>query len=277
VSLVSKQPAGHSGGCGGAGPARLRLIVMTASSPTTNTATHKDTQCSTFTVGRVSELNRGKKVMNKHTSALSILLLILLGACTSQTAIPSPSPPTVTPVLPPYVEIGYEDLQLRELGQDLLTDPGMPGCDLRDLPAFNWKLVDAGQVAIRTQEEYASQVDSLYSEGYVVFQENLSAFPDTYQSVPNYGYDEFLEMCNVFPEVDFSQKTILGNHASGTGCSVDFEKHVYRDEKNKRVLYAVDVIEEGLCEMYGWSRNLITIDSVPPDYRVEFVGSSLDD
>jgi hypothetical protein len=69
----------------------------------------------------------------------------------------------------------------------------------------------------------------------------------------------------------------LGNHASGTGCSVDFEKHVYRDEKNKRVLYTVQVIEEGLCEMYGWSRNLITIASVPFDYRVEFVVSSLDD
>ena len=90
--------------------------------------------------------------MNKHTSVLSILLLLLLGACTSQTPIPSPSPPTVTPVPPAYVEIGYEDLQLRELGQDLLTDPGMPGCDLQGLPAFNWKLVDAGQVAIRTQD-----------------------------------------------------------------------------------------------------------------------------
>jgi hypothetical protein len=215
--------------------------------------------------------------MNKHTSVLSILLLLLLGACTSQTPIPSPSPPTVTPVPPAYVEIGYEDLQLREIGQDLLTDPGMPGCDLQGLPAFNWKLVDAGQVAIRTQEEYALHIDSLYSEGYAVFLQNLSAFPDTYQSVPNYGYDEFLEICNVFPEIDFSQKSILGNHASGTGCSVDFEKHVYRDDDNKRVLYTVEVIEEGLCEMYGWSRNLITIASVPSDYRVEFVVSSLDD
>ena len=122
--------------------------------------------------------------MSAYNSVLSILLLFLLGACTSQTPIPSPSPPTITPVPPPYVEIGYEELQLRELDQDLLTDPGMPGCDLRDLPALNWKLVDAGQVAIRTQAEYASQVDSLYSEGYAMFQENLAAFPDTYQSVP---------------------------------------------------------------------------------------------
>jgi hypothetical protein len=215
--------------------------------------------------------------MNKHTSVLPILLVLLLSACTSLTPIPSPSPPTITPVPPPYVEIGYEDLQERELDQDLLTDPGIPGCDLQDLPAFNWKLVDAGQVAIRTQEEYASQVDSLYSEGYVVFQENLAAFPDTYQSIPDYGYAEFLELCNAFPEVDFSQKTILGNHASGTGCSVDFEKHVYRDKENKRVLYTVEVIEQGLCEMYGWSRNLITIDSVPSDFSVEFEVSSLDD
>ena len=71
--------------------------------------------------------------------------------------------------------------------------------------------------------------------------------------------------------------TEKGNHASGTGCSVDFEKHVYRDDDNKRVLHTVKVIEEGLCEMYGWSRNLITIASVLPDYRIEFVVSSLDD
>ena len=141
----------------------------------------------------------GLSCFHQPTSVLSILPLFLLGTCTSQTPIPSPSLPTVTPVPETYVEIGYEDLQLRELGQDLLTDPGLPGCDLRDLPAFNWKLVDAGQVAIRTQEEYALHIDSLYAEGYAVFQENLAAFPDTYQSVPNYGGDEFLEICNVFP------------------------------------------------------------------------------
>lgn len=95
-------------------------------------------------------------------------------------------------------------------------------------------------------------------------------------SIPNYSYDEFLEICNVFPEIDFSQNTILGNHASGTGCSVDFEKHVYRDDENNRILYIVKVIEEGLCEMYGWSRNLITIASVPADYGVEFVVSTSD-
>lgn len=62
----------------------------------------------------------------------------------------------------------------------------MPGCDLQDLPAFNWKLLDGGQVVIRTQEEYASNVDSLYSEGYRMFQETLAGFPDTYQSIPTF-------------------------------------------------------------------------------------------
>ncbi len=153
----------------------------------------------------------------------------------------------------------------------------MPGCDLQDLPAFNWKLLDAGQVVIRAQEEYASNVDSLYSEGYRMFQENLAGFPDTYQSIPDYGYDEFLEICNVFPEIDFSQETILGNHTSGTGCSVDFEKHVYRDDENKRILYTVTIKVKGSCEIFVWSRNLISIATVPPDYRVELVVSSPDE
>lgn len=208
------------------------------------------------------------------TLSFVLILSTLIGSgCEPTTARPTP---TATPVPPTYVETRYEGLQLRELGQDVLTDPGIPGCDLRDLPAFNWKLLDAGQVATRTQNEYTSNIDSLYSEGYAVFQENLAAFPDTYQSIPNYSYDEFLEICNVFPEIDFSQNTILGNHASGTGCSVDFEKHVYRDDENNRILYIVKVIEEGLCEMYGWSRNLMTIASVPSDYSVEFVVSTSD-
>ena len=48
---------------------------------------------------------------------------------------------------------------------------------------------------------------------------------------------------------------------------------IFRTKDDKKP----EVIEEGLCEMYRWSRNLITIASVPPDYRVEFVVSSLDD
>ena len=192
-----------------------------------------------------------------------LLGLILFAGCASQE-------PTQPQLPSSAIEIQVEDLQLRELGQEVLTDPGIPGCDLQDLPAFNWKLEDAGQVVIRTQEEYASNVDSLYSEGYTMFQENLEAFPDTYAAVPDYGYDEFVEMWSVFPEVDFSQKTVLGNQAAGTGCSVDFERHVYRDDENRRILYAVDVIEEGLCEMLGWNRNLITVASVPSDYSVEF-------
>jgi hypothetical protein len=216
-----------------------------------------------------------ERIMRKLLLGL-LIVAFLISACTGETPTPLLRTPTATPVPPTYVETRYEDLQLRELGQDVLTDPGVPGCDLRDLPAFNWKLPDAGQVAIRTQREYTSNANSLYSEGYAVFQENLAAFPNTYQSIPNYSYDEFLEICNVFPEIDFSQKTMLGNHASGTGCSVDFEKHVYRDDENSRILYSVKVIEEGLCEMYGWSRNLITIASVPSDYSVEFVVSTSD-
>lgn len=40
------------------------------------------------------------KVIGKRTFVLSILLVVLLGACTSQTPTPSPPPPTATPVPP---------------------------------------------------------------------------------------------------------------------------------------------------------------------------------
>lgn len=40
------------------------------------------------------------KVIGKRTFVLSILLVLLLGACTSQTPTPTPPPPTATPVPP---------------------------------------------------------------------------------------------------------------------------------------------------------------------------------
>lgn len=75
----------------------------------------------------------------------------------------------------------------------------------------------------------------------------------------------------VLPHIDFSENTLLGKYASGSGCSVKFEKHVYIDDANKKIIYSIKVIGEGDCEMMGMSMNWITIPTkIPPDYIVVF-------
>jgi len=193
-----------------------------------------------------------------------IFTLILLGACNVTQ--------TDAPTLPPtYVEELFTDLVLDELGQAALADPGIPGCRLVDLRPFGWKTVDSGFVDIRTPDDYAIQTESLYQEGYLDYLQTRVEYPDRYQSIPEMSYEEYLATCNVFPEIDFERHSVLGAQATGTGCTVAFEKHVYRDEQNKKIVYKIVVIEEGQCEMISNNRNLILIPRIPPEYSVEFL------
>lgn len=189
--------------------------------------------------------------------------MILLNACNvRQRGEPTPSPA--------HMEIPYRELVLGELAPDILAGPGIPGCRLTDLRPFGWKEVDSGLVDIRTPEDYAIRTESLYQEGFLDYLQTRVEYPDTYLSIPEMNYEEFLATCNVFPDVDFSQYSVLGYQATGTGCTVTFEKHVYRDDPSKKILYEIAVIEEGVCEMAIHKRNLILVPRIPPDYSVEF-------
>ena len=175
---------------------------------------------------------------------------------------PTPSPASV--------ETPYTELVLGELAPDILADPGIPGCSLADLRPFGWKEVDSGLVDIRSPEDYVIQTESLYQEGYQDYLQTRLEYPDTYQSIPEMTYDAFLATCNVFPDVDFSRHSILGYQATGSGCTVIFEKHVYRDDQNKQIMYELAVVEEGACEKAIHNRNLILVPRIPDDYSVAF-------
>jgi hypothetical protein len=142
---------------------------------------------------------------------------------------------------------------------------------LADLRPFGWKEVDSGLVDIRTPQDYAIRTVSLYQEGYLGYLQSREEYPDLYQSAPEMSYEEYLATCNAFPEVDFEQYSVLGAQATGTGCTVTFEKHVYQDEQSQKILYMVTVMEEGNCEMASSDRNLILVPRIPPEYRVEFL------
>jgi hypothetical protein len=203
-------------------------------------------------------------MLKKKLLCWLISALILLSACNQIQ--------TGEPTLPPtHMEESYSDLILDEIDPDILADPGIPGCSLADLRPFGWKEVNSGLVDIRTPEDYAIQSESLYQEGYLDYLQTREEYPDRYQSIPEMSYEEFFSTCNVFPEVDFGQYSVLGAHATGTGCTVTFEKHVYRDEQSKKIIYTVAVIEEGKCELTSNNRNLILVPRIPPEYSVEFL------
>jgi len=72
------------------------------------------------------------------------------------------------------------------------------------------------------------------------------------------------------PPIDFSQYTLLGKYAYGGGCSVDFEKRVYKDEPNKRIIFSIRVIEKGPCDKLVKRMNWVLVQKIPPEYSVVF-------
>ena len=72
------------------------------------------------------------------------------------------------------------------------------------------------------------------------------------------------------PPINFSQYTLLGKYAYGSGCSVNFEKRVYRDEANKKIIFFIKVNEEGPCEMLVEKMDWVLVQKIPPEYSVVF-------
>ena len=72
------------------------------------------------------------------------------------------------------------------------------------------------------------------------------------------------------PPIDFSQYTLLGKYACGSGCSVNFERRVYRDEANKSVIFSIKVNGEGPCEIIICKMNWVLIKKIPLEYSVVF-------
>ena len=73
------------------------------------------------------------------------------------------------------------------------------------------------------------------------------------------------------PQIDFTQKTLLGRSAGGSGCTIEFKKEVLKDAENKKIIFSIKVIEQGSCEVGRMSMNWVLIPKVPQDYAVKFL------
>lgn len=74
----------------------------------------------------------------------------------------------------------------------------------------------------------------------------------------------------VFPEIDFSKKTLLGQYVSAGGCSIAFSVRVTRNDPEQWIRHHVSVAAQGSCEKLGYSLNLVVVDKVPATFDVRF-------
>lgn len=91
-----------------------------------------------------------------------------------------------------------------------------------------------------------------------------------YETLLEYRADSPACRSAVLPHIDFSEHTLLGKYTTGSGCSVTFEKNVYKDTENRNIIYTITIVEEGNCEMMAMNMNWITIPVVPPGYTVVY-------
>lgn len=85
-------------------------------------------------------------------------------------------------------------------------------------------------------------------------------------------YKVSMPFCKNFslPEIDFSQRILLGKFTTGTGCKVSFVRQVFIDELNAKFTYVVGKVQEGACEKFVQSMNWISIPKPPQGYTIEF-------
>jgi len=149
------------------------------------------------------------------------------------------------------------------LGVLLLVILIVPGCICNKIPYNDLNKPDSENSLICITTFYS---DDREKEFIIDTQEEYQSLLD-YLS-PSLSCEDF-----ELPELDFSQQTLLGKFTSGVGCSVDFIRDICEDSLNKGVIYSINVIEEGDCEMLITSMNWILIPKVPSDYDIEFIVS----
>lgn len=192
-----------------------------------------------------------------------ITILILVGCCSFNNKKPPPFSKK-------FQEVSYTELEYDQPDPNKSDLIETLSCQLSDLPPIGWKEVNSGLVDIRTVEAYEIQTASLYQQGFFDYQQNRLENPEKFEDLPEFSYEEYFEICNVFPEIDFSKYSLLGYHASGTGCDVSFEKYIYQNDEDLSILYQLKVIEKDDCETTIYNRNFILVAKIPSSYEVQF-------
>ncbi|MFZ5941245.1 MAG: hypothetical protein ACOYXB_11810 [Bacteroidota bacterium] len=112
---------------------------------------------------------------------------------------------------------------------------------------YGFAEADSGEVIITSEEEYAAFVEIIRLNLYNVDCDTVAV-----------------------PEIDFSNYSLIGTYTSGGGCDVEYDRQVFRNSAEKKVVYRIRVSYSGSCEMLIFSMNWALIPRLPRHYQVEF-------
>ena len=91
------------------------------------------------------------------------------------------------------------------------------------------------------------------------------------RSASDYGYNEqdsvAFEHCQ--SKVNFATETVIGKFVSGY-CKMRITRKVTRDQAAKKVLYELTRYECGACNTLQANNNLVVVEKIPKDWKVEF-------
>jgi len=107
--------------------------------------------------------------------------------------------------------------------------------------------------------------------------------PEYYELVfrDNESYREYGDIVKINPinlncdtaqllAIDFSKYTLLSKMIMGGGCSANFDRKVFMDVGNRKIIYQVKADFVGSCEMLITNRNWVLIPAITNNYTVEF-------
>jgi len=72
------------------------------------------------------------------------------------------------------------------------------------------------------------------------------------------------------PYIDFNKYSLLGKFTQGGGCSAIYDRTVFDDTVNKKIIYKISVEYSGECDMWIFNWNWVCVPKLPQDYEVEF-------
>ncbi len=74
----------------------------------------------------------------------------------------------------------------------------------------------------------------------------------------------------ISPQVDFNEKTLLGQRIEVTACNVSSVSEVFADPDQKQYIYQLQVNLEGECEILFEKMVWIVVPKLPDNYTVAF-------
>ena len=113
--------------------------------------------------------------------------------------------------------------------------------------------LESGEWVINSKEEYEAILQH-YNKGYIIGKNGTSI---SCKDIAR-------------PVINFSEKTLIGKSVGVSGCGASFDKNVYKDTKNKKIIYEIKARGSGFCMGWFESYNWILIPKIPEDYKVEF-------